>query len=97
MIHDGGGTETPGTGLCKIPLAACLDPNTDLAVLSTLPLVTCLSQLLLQEASQGSCSIISYLLCLISVEKNLPANTGDMGLIPGSKRTAGEGNGNPLQ
>ena len=32
--------------------------------------------------------------------KNLPAsagNTGDMGLIPGSGRSPGEGNGNPLQ
>ena len=35
-----------------------------------------------------------------SVVKNLPANardTGDMGLIPGSRRSLGEGNGNPLQ
>ena len=32
--------------------------------------------------------------------KNLPANAGDIrdtGLIPGSERFAGEGNGNPLQ
>ena len=29
--------------------------------------------------------------------KNLPANTGDMGLIPGSGRSPGEGNANPLQ
>ena len=32
--------------------------------------------------------------------KNLPANagyTGDAGLIPGSGRPPGEGNGNPLQ
>ena len=32
--------------------------------------------------------------------KNLPANvgdTGDLGLIPGSGRSPGEGNGNPLQ
>ena len=29
--------------------------------------------------------------------KNLPANAGDMGLIPGSERSSGEGNGNPLQ
>ena len=29
--------------------------------------------------------------------KNLPANAGDMGLIPGSGRSPGEGNGNPLQ
>ena len=32
-----------------------------------------------------------------SVVKNLPANTGDMGLIPGFGRSPGEGNGNPLQ
>ena len=32
-----------------------------------------------------------------SVVKNLPANAGDPGSIPGSERSAGEGNGNPLQ
>ena len=35
-----------------------------------------------------------------SVAKNLPANagdTGDLGLIPGSGRSPGGGNGNPLQ
>ena len=29
--------------------------------------------------------------------KNLPANGGDVGSIPGSGRSHGEGNGNPLQ
>ena len=29
--------------------------------------------------------------------KNLPADTGDVGLIPGSERSPGKGNGNPLQ
>ena len=29
--------------------------------------------------------------------KNLPANAGDGGVIPGSGRAPGEGNGNPLQ
>ena len=29
--------------------------------------------------------------------KNLPANAGDLGLIPGTGRSPGEGNGNPLQ
>ena len=29
--------------------------------------------------------------------KNLPANAGDMGLIPGLGRSPEEGNGNPLQ
>ena len=29
--------------------------------------------------------------------KNQPANAGDMGSIPGSGRSPGKGNGNPLQ
>ena len=29
--------------------------------------------------------------------KNLPANTGDVDLIPGLGRSLGEGNGNPFQ
>ena len=32
-----------------------------------------------------------------SVVKNLPANSGDVGSIPGSGRAPGEGSGNPLQ
>ena len=32
-----------------------------------------------------------------SVVKNLPANTGNMGSIPGLGRSPGEGNDNPLQ
>ena len=32
-----------------------------------------------------------------SVVKNLPANTGDMGSIPGVQSSPGEGSGNPLQ
>ena len=32
-----------------------------------------------------------------SVVKNLPANAGDTGWIPGSGRSSGEENGNPLQ
>ena len=32
-----------------------------------------------------------------SVVKYLPANAGDMGLIPGLGRSVGGGNGNPLQ
>ena len=31
-----------------------------------------------------------------SLVKNLPANAGDAGLIPGSGRSPGEGNGNPF-
>ena len=36
-------------------------------------------------------------LWLSGKKKNLPANTGDVGLIPGSGRSPGEGNGNLLQ
>ena len=32
-----------------------------------------------------------------SMIKNSPANAGDLDLIPGSGRSPGEGNGNPLQ
>ena len=32
-----------------------------------------------------------------SVVNNLPTNAGDMSLIPGSGRSPGGGNGNPLQ
>ena len=32
-----------------------------------------------------------------SVVKNLSANAGDAGSVPGSERSSGEGNGNPLQ
>ena len=32
-----------------------------------------------------------------SVVKNPPASAGDLGLIPGSGRSPGEGNGNPLE
>ena len=31
-----------------------------------------------------------------SVVKNLPTSAGDMGLIPGSGRSPGEGKGSPL-
>ena len=33
----------------------------------------------------------------VSVGKDPPANTRDAGLIPGSGKSPGEGNGNPLQ
>ena len=33
----------------------------------------------------------------VSVIKNLLTNAGDMGSLPGSGRSPGEGNGNPLQ
>ena len=32
-----------------------------------------------------------------SAVKNLPANAGDVGLIPGLERSPGEGDGNPRQ
>ena len=32
-----------------------------------------------------------------AVGKNPPAKEGEVGLIPGSRRSHGEGNGNPLQ
>ena len=32
-----------------------------------------------------------------SMVKNLPANAGDTGSVPGLGRSPGEGNGNPLQ
>ena len=34
---------------------------------------------------------------ICSMVKNLPANAGDVGSMPGSGRSSGEGNGNPLQ
>ena len=49
-------------------------------------------------------SVVYTLQCLVSrgfpggsVVKNLPANAGDLGLIPRSERSPGGGNGNPLQ
>ena len=34
---------------------------------------------------------------MVLVVKNMPANAGDMGSIPGKVKSPGEGNGNPLQ
>ena len=45
-------------------------------------------------------SIVIYQRLLHQVVKNLPTNAGDprdVGSIPGSGRSLGEGNGNPLQ
>ena len=39
------------------------------------------------------CKMQSYNMKIV---KNLPANVGEMGSIPGSKRSPGEGNGNQL-
>ena len=41
-----------------------------------------------------------YCMYVVLVVKNLPANAGfkrDMGLMPGSERSPGEGKGNPRQ
>ena len=42
-------------------------------------------------------SIISWSFSSGSVVKNPPADAGDVGSIPGSRRSLGEGSGNPLQ
>ena len=56
------------------------------------------------EQEQGSCSrqksrlvIANLVFQMGTLVKNLPANKGDAGLIPGSGRSPGEGNGNSLQ
>ena len=51
---------------------------------------------------QSLASFFSFGVCNLgfpggSVVKSLPANAGDTGLISGSGRSPGEGNGNPLQ
>ena len=51
--------------------------------------MSCLFLLSVPEPEMGSPSGI--------VVKNPPATAGDVGLIPGSGRSPGEGNGNPLQ
>ena len=38
----------------------------------------------------------SWVSLVTQMVKNLPANAGDSDLIPGSGRSPGEGNGNPL-
>ena len=50
------------------------------------PNCTELNWILLRRASQ-----------VAQLEKDLPASAGNTGLIPGSERPPGEGNGNPLQ
>ena len=42
------------------------------------------------------CIILGRVISGGCVVKNLPANAGDAGLISGSRRSPGEGNGNPL-
>ena len=43
------------------------------------------------------CVCISGIFQVVQVVKNSPASAGDAGLIPGSGRSPGEGNDNPLQ
>ena len=43
------------------------------------------------------CHRTPNLISNIGLKNNLPANSGDVGLIPGSGRSLGGGNGNPLQ
>ena len=57
-----------------------------------------LSVIIPYMAKVTECSFFMLLMAL--VVKNLPANTGDVrdaSSIPGSGRSPGEGNGNPLQ
>ena len=61
--------------------------------------------LVMERASWHHSGLVWFLLLLVvlvcfpcgSGIKNLPANAGDMGSIPGSGRSPGGGNGNPLQ
>ena len=51
---------------------------------------------------KGNCVCIKNVIIIMSflggsVVKNLPANMGDLGSIPGLGRSPGEGNGNPPQ
>ena len=51
----------------------------------------------LQEA-EAEISVVCYYLCVAGSDgKESACNGGDLGLIPGSGRSPGEGNGNPLQ
>ena len=45
--------------------------------------------------TQRSCLITASQVA--QVVKNLPTSAGDVSSIPGSRRSSGEGNGNPLQ
>ena len=58
-----------------------------------------LSPIITSVTTYSSCSVQASILGFPggSVVKNLPGNAGDVGSIPGSGRSPGEGNGNPLQ
>ena len=64
------------------------------------PLKLPVSPILYLSSNPTSIIIISYLLTMGfpggSVSKVSACNVGDPGLIPGSGRSPGEGNGNPL-
>ena len=49
------------------------------------------------EVAVGNFGLFVPFVQVTQVVKNPPANVGDMGLIPGSGRSPGGGNGNPLQ
>ena len=67
-------------------------PHTYFLIFIWLPwvLVLALGSLIFMTACGGA-SLVTQMV------KNLPANAGDLGLISGSQRSAGEENGNPLQ
>ena len=88
----GGGTRGQA-GTCRASLGAGTQ-NSD-TICYAMPLY------LAQVKSQGNTFLISTLLVAGflggSVVKNPPANAGDAGSVPGSERSPGEGNGNPLK
>ena len=49
------------------------------------------------SSKMNSCKCFSRVSLVGQTVKNLPANAGDVGSIPGSGRSPGEGNDNPLQ
>ena len=49
------------------------------------------------KSMPSGCGDHSWASQVALVVKNSPAKAGDMGLNPGSGRSLGEGNGNPLQ
>ena len=59
--------------------------------------VACVSNLTMLTPVAAVFFFLNWASQVGSVVKNLPANAGDTGLIPGSRRSPGEGNGNPLQ
>ena len=57
-------------------------------------------QMLYRLSHQGSKYVVNTLprcICAVKNQVKNPASTGDPGLMPGSERSPGVGNGNPLQ